>query len=44
MIRGLGVIALAIVAVWVVAHLLYIGPVQEAAEAKKEKLRASFSG
>jgi hypothetical protein len=33
MIRGLGVIALAIVAVWVLAHLLYIGPVQEAAEA-----------
>ncbi|HEY2995335.1 MAG TPA: hypothetical protein VGM22_21185 [Methylomirabilota bacterium] len=32
MIRGLGVIALAIVAVWVVAHLLYIGPVQDAAE------------
>jgi len=33
MIRGLGVIALAIVAVWVVAHLLYVGPVQEATEA-----------
>ncbi len=33
MMRGLGVVALAIVAVWVVAHLLYIGPVQEAAEA-----------
>ena len=32
MIRGLGVIALAIVAVWVIAHLLYIGPVQDAAE------------
>jgi peptidoglycan biosynthesis protein MviN/MurJ (putative lipid II flippase) len=32
MTRGLGVIALAIVAVWVVAHLLYIGPVQDAAE------------
>ena len=32
MIRGLGVIAFAIVAVWVVAHLLYIGPVQDAAE------------
>jgi hypothetical protein len=31
--RGLGVIALAIVAVWVIAHVLYIGPVQEAAEA-----------
>ena len=33
MMQGLGVIALAIVAVWVVAHILYIGPVQEAAEA-----------
>ena len=32
MMRTLGVIALAIVAVWVVAHVLYIGPVQEAAE------------
>jgi multisubunit Na+/H+ antiporter MnhB subunit len=32
MIRGLGVVALAIVAVWVVAHVLYIGPVQDAAE------------
>jgi len=32
MIRGLGVIALAIVAVWVIAHLLYLGPVQDAAE------------
>jgi len=32
MMRGLGAIALAIVAVWVVAHVLYIGPVQEAAE------------
>jgi len=32
MMRGVGVIALAIVAVWVVAHLLYIGPVQDAAE------------
>jgi hypothetical protein len=32
MTRGLGVIALAIVAVWVVAHLLYIGPLQDAAE------------
>jgi hypothetical protein len=32
MIRGLGVIALAIRAVWVIAHLLYIGPVQDAAE------------
>jgi hypothetical protein len=30
--RALGGIALAIVAVWVVAHVLYIGPVQEAAE------------
>ena len=33
MIQGLGVVALAVVAVWVVAHLLYIGPVQEAEEA-----------
>ena len=33
MMRAVGVIALAIVAVWVVAHVLYIGPVQEAAEA-----------
>jgi hypothetical protein len=33
MIRGLGLVALAFVAVWVVAHLLYIGPVQDAAEA-----------
>ena len=33
MIQGLGVVALAVVAVWVVAHILYIGPVQEAAEA-----------
>jgi len=32
MIRGLGVIAFALLAVWVVAHLLYIGPVQDAAE------------
>jgi len=32
MIRGLGVIALTILAVWVIAHLLYIGPVQAAAE------------
>ena len=32
MIRGLGAIALAILAVWVLAHILYIGPVQEAAE------------
>jgi hypothetical protein len=32
MTRALGVIALAIVAVWVVAHLLYIGPVQDVAE------------
>jgi hypothetical protein len=32
MIRGVGVIALAVVAVWVVAHVLYIGPVQDAAE------------
>ena len=31
--RALGGIALAIVGVWVVAHVLYIGPVQEAAEA-----------
>ena len=33
MTQTLGLIALAIVAVWVVAHVLYIGPVQEAAEA-----------
>ena len=31
--RTLGGVALAIIGVWVVAHLLYIGPVQEAAEA-----------
>jgi hypothetical protein len=31
--RAAGSVALAVVAVWVVAHLLYIGPVQEAAEA-----------
>ncbi len=31
--RTLGGIALAIIGVWVVAHVLYIGPVQEAAEA-----------
>jgi hypothetical protein len=31
--RAAGSVALAIVAVWVVAHLLYIGPVQDAAEA-----------
>lgn len=30
--RTLGGIALAIVGVWVVAHILYIGPVQEATE------------
>ncbi|HEU4370922.1 MAG TPA: hypothetical protein VFV05_22095 [Methylomirabilota bacterium] len=33
MTRALGGAALALVAVWVVAHLLYIGPVQAAAEA-----------
>ena len=33
MTRTVGGIALAIVAVWVIAHVLYIGPVQEAAEA-----------
>ena len=33
MTRGLGAIALAIVAVWVLAHLLYVGPVQDATEA-----------
>jgi hypothetical protein len=32
MMRGLGVIALGLIAVWVIAHDLYIGPVQEAAE------------
>lgn len=31
--RAAGTIALVVVAVWVVAHLLYVGPVQEAAEA-----------
>jgi hypothetical protein len=31
--RSAGTIALVVVAVWVVAHLLYVGPVQEAAEA-----------
>ena len=31
--RALGGVALAIIGVWVVAHVLYIGPVQEAAEA-----------
>jgi hypothetical protein len=31
--RAAGSVALTIVAVWVVAHLLYIGPVQDAAEA-----------
>ena len=31
--RTLGGVALAIIGVWVVAHLLYIGPIQEAAEA-----------
>src|SRR4029453_10919268 len=30
--RAAGTVALAFVAAWVVAHLLYIGPVQEAAE------------
>jgi hypothetical protein len=33
MTRAVGGVALALVAVWVVAHLLYIGPVQDAAEA-----------
>jgi hypothetical protein len=33
MTRAAGAVALALVAVWVVAHLLYIGPVQDAAEA-----------
>lgn len=33
MIRAVGGVALVLVAVWVVAHLLYIGPVQDAAEA-----------
>ena len=33
MIRAIGGVALVLVAVWVVAHLLYIGPVQDAAEA-----------
>ena len=30
--RAAGTVALAFVAVWVIAHVLYIGPVQEAAE------------
>lgn len=33
MMRGLGLVALAFAAVWVLAHVLYIGPVQDAAEA-----------
>jgi hypothetical protein len=33
MTRVLGGVALGLVAVWVVAHLLYIGPVQDVAEA-----------
>lgn len=33
MTRAAGGVALVLVAVWVVAHLLYIGPVQDAAEA-----------
>ena len=32
MTRAAGTIALIVVAVWLVAHLLYIGPVQTAAE------------
>ena len=32
MTRGVGMVALAVVAVWLVAHLLYIGPVQDALE------------
>jgi len=32
MTRGLGAIALAIVVVWLLAHLLYVGPVQDATE------------
>ena len=30
--RAVGSLALAVVAVWIVAHMLYIGPVREAAE------------
>jgi hypothetical protein len=30
--RAAGTVALAFVAVWVIAHLLYVGPLQEAAE------------
>jgi hypothetical protein len=30
--RAVGSLALAVIAVWVVAHMLYIGPVQDAAE------------
>jgi hypothetical protein len=33
MTRAAGAVALVLVAVWVIAHLLYIGPVQDAAEA-----------
>jgi hypothetical protein len=33
MTRALATVAVGLVAVWVLAHLLYIGPVQEAAEA-----------
>lgn len=32
MTRAAGGVALAVIAVWVVAHMLYIGPVREAAE------------
>jgi len=32
MTRAAGSVALAVIAVWVVAHMLYIGPVREAAE------------
>jgi len=32
MTRGLGAIALAIVVVWLLAHLFYVGPVQDATE------------
>jgi hypothetical protein len=33
MTRALGGVALVVLAVWIVAHMLYIGPVREAAEA-----------
>jgi len=40
--RAAGAVAAALVGVWVVAHLLYIGPVQEAAEATVVWILAFF--